>query len=109
MILRTNTARTSSLWSATLWRSTSGLMSRKLIVPISQHEENETVTTAYRAGEYCFQPEEFFPKRLFEAITDARVNQPELILAEARNRRKRPRLTLDGKLVILATDHPGRR
>jgi hypothetical protein len=67
------------------------------------------VTSAYRIGEYRFSPEGFFPKRLFEAITDVRVDRPEIIFAEARNRRKRPRLTLDGKLVILATDHPGRR
>ncbi len=66
-------------------------------------------TSAYQIGEYHFSPEEFLPKKLFEAITDARVDRPEIILAEARKRRKRPWLTIDGKLVILATDHPGRR
>lgn len=66
-------------------------------------------TAAYRRREYVFRPEEFLPKRLFEAITDVRVDRPEIILAEARNRRKRPRLTVDGRLAILATDHPGRR
>ena len=64
---------------------------------------------AYHLGKNPFSPEEFLPKRLFEAITDVRVDRPEIILAEARKRRKRQRLTLDGKLVILATDHPGRR
>jgi DhnA family fructose-bisphosphate aldolase class Ia len=47
--------------------------------------------------------------KLFEAITEVRVNQPEMILAEAACRRRRSRLTRDGKLVVLATDHPGRR
>ena len=66
-------------------------------------------TPAYQIGEYQFSPAEFLPRKLFEAITDFRVDRPEAILEEATRRRKRPRLTLDGKLVILATDHPGRR
>lgn len=32
-----------------------------------------------------------------------------MILTEATCRRRRSRLALDGKLVVLATDHPGRR
>ncbi len=66
-------------------------------------------TSAYKIGNYSFSPEEFLPQKLFEAITDVRVDRPETILEEARRRRKRRKLTLDGKLVILATDHPGRR
>lgn len=66
-------------------------------------------TSAYSLGGYCFRPEEFLPKKLFEEITDVRVDKPEIIFAEATSRRRRSRLTLDGKLVVLATDHPGRR
>jgi hypothetical protein len=66
-------------------------------------------TSAYEIGEYRFSPEEFLPEKLFEAVTDVRVDRPEVVLTEARTRRRRPRLTLDGRLVILATDHPGRR
>ncbi len=66
-------------------------------------------STACREERPGFRAEEYFPRRLFEAITDVRVDKPESILEEAQNRRRRPRLTLDGKLVILATDHPGRR
>jgi len=84
-------------------------MARDLALPISPEEDNKVATAADRRGDGFFQPQDFFPQRLFEAITDVRVDKPEIILAEARNRRKRPRLTLDGKLVILATDHPGRR
>ena len=56
-----------------------------------------------------FDPTAYLPEKLYHAITDVRVNNPELIFAEAARRRKRSRLTNDGKLVILATDHPGRR
>ncbi len=66
-------------------------------------------TATYSLGTYCFRPEEFLPQKLFEAITDVRVNDPETIVREATGRRRRPRLTLDGKLVVVATDHPGRR
>jgi DhnA family fructose-bisphosphate aldolase class Ia len=58
---------------------------------------------------YRFRPEEFLPKRLFEEITTIRVSEPELVLSEAADRRRRSQLTVDGTLVILATDHPGRR
>jgi len=66
-------------------------------------------TPAYHIGEYGFSPEEFLPRKLFEAITDVRVDRPEAILAESARHSRRPLLTLDGKLVIIATDHPGRR
>jgi len=60
-------------------------------------------------SEYGFQPSDYLPQGLFEAITDLRVDDPDKILFEAQRRRSRPRLTLDGRLVIVATDHPGRR
>ena len=60
-------------------------------------------------SEYSFQPSNYLPQRLFEAITELRVNDPDKILFEAQRRRRRPRLTVDGRLVIVATDHPGRR
>jgi hypothetical protein len=60
-------------------------------------------------GKHLFSPEEFLPSRWIEAITDVRVDRPGIVFEEAARRRKRARLTLDGKLVILATDHPGRR
>jgi hypothetical protein len=63
----------------------------------------------YQLGDYCFPPAEYLPQRLFEAITEVRVENPELVVAESARRRRRGRLTLDGRLVILATDHPGRR
>ena len=58
---------------------------------------------------YSFKTEDFFPFKLFYQITDARVEQAEAIMEHAKNRLRRKKLTKDGKLIILATDHPGRR
>lgn len=64
----------------------------------------------YEVGNYRFDVERFFPESLFRAITNVRVKHPETILEEAVSRRRRPRLTgEDGKLMILAADHPARR
>ncbi len=58
--------------------------------------------------DYCFDAEKFFPLSLFEKITEIRVHAPEVIEQQAQARRRRTTLTLDGKLTILAADHPGR-
>jgi hypothetical protein len=42
-------------------------------------------------------------------ITDVRVNDPGLIKKSAGRRKRRQKLTVDGKLAILAADHPARR
>lgn len=63
----------------------------------------------YTIGDYAFKTEAFFPEKLFAALTDLRVKGAGDILAsEAEARQKRQSLTLDGKLTILAADHPGR-
>jgi DhnA family fructose-bisphosphate aldolase class Ia len=59
-------------------------------------------------GTYKFDVTEFFTEECFAAITDARVSAPDAVLAHAAGRKRRPELTQDGKLVILAADHPGR-
>ncbi len=63
----------------------------------------------YTPGNYNFNLEEFFPKKLFYKITEARVDQTQEIIEHAKNRKRRNKLTKDGKLIILAADHPGRR
>ncbi len=63
----------------------------------------------YEIGDYRFDPAGFLPARLFDAITDVRINDPEAIYKEADRRQRRTKLTVDGRLMILATDHPGRR
>lgn len=55
-----------------------------------------------------FRAADVLPFAAFEQITDVRVDHPKWILKEARQRRRRPRLTANGKLVLLALDHPGR-
>lgn len=44
----------------------------------------------------------------FDEITDLRVRRPGLIEQEARRRKRRARLTRDGKLALAALDHPAR-
>jgi len=70
--------------------------------------ERMDIETAYALDGYEFCTEEFFPRWLKDAITDIRVKEPGIVQAEAEGRKRRPSLTRDGKLVILAADHPGR-
>ncbi len=64
--------------------------------------------TTYQIGNYAFRPDAFFPKDLFDRITDVRVSRPHVVEEEARARLRRKSLTADGRLVILAADHPAR-
>ena len=57
---------------------------------------------------YRFELEKFFPVEMFAQITTIRVQQPSLILDQARDRKQRTALTTDGKFTLLAADHPGR-
>jgi len=63
---------------------------------------------AYSIEGYDFRLTEFFPMSVFDQITEVRVSRPGMILEEAEARERRPQLTKDGKLTILAADHPGR-
>jgi 5-deoxy-glucuronate isomerase len=68
---------------------------------------NSQMAVASPQGER-YVPEEALATELFEEITDIRVRHPEVIEREARRRKKRARLTVDGKLAPVAADHPGR-
>jgi DhnA family fructose-bisphosphate aldolase class Ia len=50
----------------------------------------------------------FFPDSLLHALIDARVQRPSLVLEQAERRVRRKTLTLDGRLNIIAADHPAR-
>lgn len=63
----------------------------------------------YSLKDYRFKIEEFFPARVKDMITEIRVNKPEIVRAEALARIRREKLTSDGRLTILAADHPARR
>jgi hypothetical protein len=45
---------------------------------------------------------------VFDRITDVRVRRPQLILQEAARRQRRSDLAPQGRLVLLAADHPAR-
>lgn len=57
----------------------------------------------------AFQAKQFLPASVLARITDARVNDPETAWRVAQTRPRRPQLTTDGRLNILAADHPARR
>lgn len=68
----------------------------------------EQIDREYDLKGYKFITEDFFHQSLFDEVTEIRVEAPETVLAEAEARKRRSRITLDGKLTILAADHPGR-
>lgn len=47
--------------------------------------------------------------RLFEELTQLRIDEPDRAVAVAKKRKRRRKLTADGRLTILAADYPGRR
>jgi hypothetical protein len=66
-----------------------------------------TRTTTVAAAP-SFQPDSTLPASLFDRVTEIRIHHPEVIEREARRRKKRKRLTEDGKLALVAVDHSGR-
>jgi DhnA family fructose-bisphosphate aldolase class Ia len=61
-----------------------------------------------RGSRASFDPRTYLPFGLVAAITDARVDRPDIVREEAEKRQRRNRLTENGRLVILAADHPAR-
>ena len=61
------------------------------------------------AADFEFSCERFFPESIFDKITDLRVSDPGIIAKSAGRRKRREKLTVDGRLAILAADHPARR
>jgi DhnA family fructose-bisphosphate aldolase class Ia len=57
----------------------------------------------------AFNSQEFLPPSALAHLTQIRVSDPDRSLRVAKERRRRPRLTIDGRLSILAADHPARR
>jgi len=56
-----------------------------------------------------FNSEDFLPEPLLARLTEIRVKDPEYPVRVAKARERRGRMTTDGKLNILAADHPARR
>jgi hypothetical protein len=55
-----------------------------------------------------FVAKEFFPDALLARVTELRVRDPEFAWRAAQRRERRESLTIDGKLNIIAADHPAR-
>ncbi len=64
--------------------------------------------TAHERAASTFDPERYFPRAWFDRITEIRIARPEVVEVEAQARQRRNRLTTDGRLLILAADHPAR-
>ena len=56
-----------------------------------------------------FSAVEFLPPAIRETLCSLRVCDPERPLRAAKARKRRSQLTVDGKLSVLAADHPARR
>ncbi len=63
---------------------------------------------SYSLEDYVFDLPAFFPMSVFDRITEVRVRRPQLILQEAARRQRRTDLAPQGRLVLLAADHPAR-
>ncbi len=59
-------------------------------------------------GQPAFRPDVYFPRPLFDRITEIRVRRPEVVMEESVSRARAPGLTRDGRLMLLAADHPAR-
>ncbi len=57
---------------------------------------------------YVYQTRKFISDDLWDRLVDIRVKQPGLILERMKKRKQREILAPDGKMVILAADHPAR-
>src|SRR5690348_4066786 len=57
----------------------------------------------------AFAPADFLPADAVSRLTEMRVDDPDGPLRVAKQRRRRTRLAPDGRLNILAADHPARR
>jgi hypothetical protein len=63
---------------------------------------------SYSLEDYVFDLAAFFPMSVFDRITEVRVRRPQLILQEAARRQRRADIAPQGRLVLLAADHPAR-
>jgi len=63
---------------------------------------------SYSLEDYVFDLAAFFPMSVFDRITEVRVRRPQLILQEAARRQRRSDIAPQGRLTLLAADHPAR-
>jgi DhnA family fructose-bisphosphate aldolase class Ia/sugar phosphate isomerase/epimerase len=63
----------------------------------------------YALGSFYFQTRRFLTETLFDRINEVRMGKPQAITDAVQARKKRDCIAPDGRLVIVAADHPGRR
>lgn len=72
-------------------------------------EAADTVDVAYSLPSgYAFRARDFLTEEFFAELTEVRCQQPDVIRDELAKRKRRAQLAPDGRLVILAADHPAR-
>jgi len=72
-------------------------------------EARNSINVAYaRPSGYAFRSHRFFPESALARISELRVTKPELVEELLAKRERRPQLAPDGRLTILAADHPAR-
>ncbi len=64
--------------------------------------------TAGARSESTFDPAAFLPRAWYDALVELRLRHPGAAQDEAAARARRPVLAPDGRLLILAADHPAR-
>ncbi|HEV3374118.1 MAG TPA: hypothetical protein VG051_00330, partial [Candidatus Acidoferrum sp.] len=64
--------------------------------------------TAQAAAPVNFDVQEALPVKIFDEITELRVGRPNVAEQEAKRRKRRAHIAPDGRLVLLAVDHPAR-
>ena len=79
-------------------------------VAVSQlNEAAESVPVAYSLPlGFGYRSRDFLTEETFAELTELRVKEPDLIQQELKGRKRREVLAPDGRLVILAADHPAR-
>lgn len=59
-------------------------------------------------NQFVFRAEDFCPHSIYELLCQLRVTDPVAVYKATQTRQPRKQLTSDGRLFILAADHPGR-
>ncbi len=74
------------------------------------NEAKARIDVNYALGPFVYHNRTFLPDELFGKLTELRVSRPDAINEAAAARVRRTRLAgEDGKLLVLAADHPARR
>ncbi|MHA1897682.1 MAG: Cgl0159 family (beta/alpha)8-fold protein, partial [Promethearchaeota archaeon] len=70
-------------------------------------EAAQQIDVNYALGRYRFKTRKFLPEKLFFMITDFKINNPDVLEEEYKNRTQRSK-PYDKNLLIIAADHPAR-